>query len=173
MIPSAKAQFGVAQKRDAVQIQALLAEQQQPTNNNENNNLVTMLLQVANQEEEILQEQDAVDLAVLLEQASKDNDTREMIARMRIEEKDTLAQLKATSSAKDVMLGLVQVVEEMKMLEVVFRNPQRALELMLEEGMIESSHKTKYQQNPALLEDDTRKGLYFTFCTLAVTAGFL
>jgi hypothetical protein len=171
VIPNAKAQFGVAQKRDAEKVQALLEQQQQPTN--DNSNLVTMLLQVANQDEEILQEQDAVDLAVLLEQASKDTETREMIARMRIEEKDTLAQLKATASVKEVMLGLVQVVEEMKMLEVVFADPQRALELMLDEGMIESSHKAKYKQNPALLEDDTRKGLYFTFCTLAVTAGFL
>ena len=164
-VPSA-AQFGVAQKKDASKIQALLQSEQKE-------DLVTMLMNVANQETKTLSEQDATDLAVILNQAAADPDTRKMIARMQMEEQDTLAQLKVTATVHDTMMGLKQVLEEMKMLEIVFQDKERALRLMTEEGMVDPSRVPLYEQNPALLEEDTRKGLYFTFVTLAVTAGFL
>jgi len=162
------AQFGVAQKKDAGKIQALLQQQAE-----KKDDLVTMLMNIANQEQQVLTEQDATDLAVILEQAAADSDTRDMIARMQIEEKDTLAELKATATIQDVMMGLNQVLGEMKMLELVFEDQERALRLMTEEGMVDPQRLPEYQKNPALLEEDTRKGLYFTFVTLAVTAGFL
>ena len=71
------------------------------------------------------------------------------------------------------MMGLQQVLGELKMLEVVFEDKERALRLMEEEGMVDPERMPEYQKNPALLEEDTWKGLYFTFVTLAVTAGFL
>lgn len=164
-VPSA-AQFGVAQKKDANKIQEQLQTEQK-------DDLVTKLMNVANQQDEILSEQDATDLAVILKQAAADPETRQMIARMQAEEQDTLAQLKATATVQDTMMGLKQVLDEMQMLEIVFSDKERALRLMTEEGMVDPSRVPLYQQNPALLEDDTRKGLYFTFVTLAVTAGFL
>jgi hypothetical protein len=167
MTVPAAAQFGVAQKRDASRIQALLQQQDQK------DDLVTVLMEVANQETKILNEQDAIDLAAILEQAARDPETQEMISRMQTEEKETLAELKATATIQDVMMGLQQVLGELKMLEIVFEDKERALRLMQEEGMVDPQRVPEYQKNPALLEEDTRKGLYFTFITLAVTAGFL
>lgn len=174
VVPTA-AQFGLAQKKDANKIQELLLleEQQQQQQQEDNHQVANMLLHVANQDSKILSEQNAAELAIILKQAAKDPDTQELIARMRIEERETLQQLKETATVQDVMLGLVQVLEEMKMLEVVFEDQERALRLMTEEGMVDPSRIKEYQTNPALLEDDTRKGMYFSFCTLAVTAGFL
>lgn len=167
IISCATAQFGVAQKKDAGKIEPLL---QQP---NKENDLVEALLEVANSEKNILKKQDAVDLAVMLEQAAKDPDTLQMALRIQTEEKETIEELRATASIQDVMMGLNQVLGELKMLEVVFEDKEQALRLMQEEGMIDPNRLPEYQKNPALLEDDTRKGLYFTFVTLAVTAGFL
>lgn len=162
------AQLSVSQKKDASKIQAMLQQQQDQTDD-----LVTALLHVANEKKQIMNEQDAVDLAAILQQAAADPETQDMIVRMQTEEKDTLAQLKATSNMENTILGLVQVLEDMKMLEIVFADKERALRLMQEEGMVDPQRVPQYQQNPDLLEEDTRKGLYFTFVTLAITAGFL
>jgi uncharacterized protein (DUF305 family) len=167
IISCATAQFGVAQKKDAGKIEPLL---QQP---NKENDVVEALLEVANSEKNILKNQDAVDLAVMLEQAAKDPDTLQMALRIQTEQKETIEELRATASIQDVMMGLNQVLGELKMLEVVFEDKEQALRLMQEEGMIDPNRLPEYQKNPALLEDDTREGLYFTFVTLAVTAGFL
>lgn len=161
-------QFTATQKKEASEIQALLHQQEGQTND-----LVNSLLHFANEKQQILSEQNAVDLAAILQQAAADPETQDMILRMQTEEKDTLAQLKATSTMENTMSGLVQVLEDFKMLELVFEDKQRALILMQEEGMVDPQRVPLYQQNPDLLEEDTRKGLYFTFVTLAVTAGFL
>lgn len=145
---------------------------------NDSDALVGTLLAVANQDskqQQVLSPQVAIDLALLLQTAAKDDKTREMINKMRKDEASTLQQLKQTSTRQDCVIGMAQVLSEMQALEVLFESqePHRALQLMQEEGMVDPSRLADYQVNPRLLEEDTRRGLYFSFCTLAVTAGFL
>ena len=161
------AQFGIPQKRDTSKIQELLQNEQQGTR------LAEALMQAANQENYLLDEQDAIDMASVLLQAASDPETLQMVLRIQEEEKETIAELRETATLQDIMLGLKQVLSEMKMLEVVFEDKERALALMQEDGMIDPARLPEYQKDPGLLEQDTRKGLYFTFVTLCVTAGFL
>jgi hypothetical protein len=114
-----------------------------------------------------------VDLAAVLQQAAKDPETQDLIVRLQAQEESTLTQLKSTSNREQTILGMIQVVEELKMLELVFEDKERALRLMQEEGMVDPQRIPLYRANPDLLEEDTGKGLYFTFVTLGVTAGFL
>ena len=79
-VPSA-AQFGVAQKKDADRIQALLQQDKR-------DDLVSVLMEVANAQTKILDQQDAIDLAAILKQAAHDPEMQEMIARMQKEEKE-------------------------------------------------------------------------------------
>ena len=161
------AQFSVADNEEANKIQAWLQQQDHM------DEIVDTLLQLSNGEKEILSEQNAVDLVAVLQQAAKDPETQDLIVRLQAQEESTLTQLKATSNMEKTILGMIQVVEELKMLEIVFEDKQRALRLMQEEGMIDPQRLPLYQANPDLLEEDTRKGLYFSFVTLGVTAGFL
>ena len=161
------AQFSVADKEEANKIQTLLQQQ------NHMDEIVDTLLELSNREKEILSEQNAVDLAAVLQQAAKDPETQDLIVRLQAQEESTLTQLKSTSNMEQTILGMIQVVEELKMLEIVFEDKERALRLMQEEGMVDPQRVPLYQANPDLLEEDTRKGLYFTFVTLGVTAGFL
>ena len=48
-----------------------------------------------------------------------------------------------------------------------------SLEAMEAENMIPPEHLEKYKKEPALLEEDTRKALYFRFVSLAVVGGYL
>lgn len=76
-------------------------------------------------------------------------------------------------SEKDIVVGMVQTLEELKALEMLFRNPKRAVEEMNKEGMIPKKNLDTYLENPALLEDDTRKSLHFTFVSIAAAGGYL
>jgi hypothetical protein len=44
---------------------------------------------------------------------------------------------------------------------------------MLQDGMVPEKQIKYYMKNPRELEEDTRKGLYFSFASLAVAGGFL
>ena len=64
-----------------------------------------------------------------------------------------------------------EALDEMKLLDRVFKDPLvKALEA---EAMIPEEHLEAYRKNPQLLEDDTRKALYFRFVSLAVVGEFL
>ena len=71
------------------------------------------------------------------------------------------------------MQGLKVTIDELKLCDVLFKDKQRALREMEKEGMIPAEHLKKYKKNPDLLEEDTRKGLYFRFVSLAVVGGYL
>ena len=48
------------------------------------------------------------------------------------------------------------------------------MEESIKEGLIDDKKKIKeYKKNPALLEADMRKGLYFSFISLAVAGGYI
>lgn len=116
---------------------------------------------------------DATNIAFLLETASKDPKTQEMVAKMKTDQIETIAALVAETSDEQLMHHLHTALEEIMMLDILFKDPAKAVREMEKEGMIDPKHLGDYQKNPALLEDDTRKSLYFTFISLSVAAGFL
>ena len=61
----------------------------------------------------------------------------------------------------------------MLVLDYLFEDKEKALVEMEKAGMIPEEHLKRYQKNPELLEEDTRRGLYMQFVSLAVVGGFL
>lgn len=122
--------------------------------------------------EPTLKEQVAVDIASLIDAAKSDKDTKGMLQKMKSEEPEAFAGT-ASLAPLEIIQGLVQAFEEIKMLNYLFQDKERALREMDKEGMIHNDKLPLYQKDPDLLEADTRKGLYFMFVALAEAAGFL
>jgi hypothetical protein len=116
---------------------------------------------------------DATNIAFLIETARKDPATLEMVGTMKTVQRETIAALVAETSDEQLMRQLHVALEEIKMLDILFKDPVKAVEEMDKEGLIDHKMLRHYQKNPALLEEETRKSMYFTFITLSVAAGFL
>ena len=125
-----------------------------------------------NQKEGFLSEQDAADMSAIIEEATKDLETMAMITKLKSENKEALEELKKLSP-EEVIGGMKETLDNLKLIEYLFKDPKRAVKEMEKEGMIEKAHIKKYRKDPALLEADTRKGLYFNFISLAVVGGFI
>jgi hypothetical protein len=98
--------------------------------------------------------------------------TIKLIAKLKDENSDELGELQQLPEV-EVMQGLKETLNELKMCDILFKDQKRALQEMEKEGMIPAKHLKAYQKNPELLEEDTRKGLYFRFVSLAVVGGYL
>jgi hypothetical protein len=66
-----------------------------------------------------------------------------------------------------------EAMDNMKLIDYLFQDKERAVREMEKEGMIQKEHLKKYRKDPALLEEDTRRGLYFQFVSLAAVGGFM
>ena len=123
--------------------------------------------------EGIMSPKDAADMEAILIQASQDEETMKMVVQMKIEMKDEIEAL-GNEPSEDILRGMLHQLVEMRFLEVLFKDPQRAVEESIKEGLIDDKKKIKeYRKNPALLEADMRKGLYFSFISLAVAGGYI
>lgn len=109
----------------------------------------------------------------LLAQMKSDPQTMEMIKKMRDDEGHALDMLIKSTSGPEKVKNLQTVLSEFKALEVLFRDPVKALKVMNEDGMVPPERLPAYQANPRLLEEDTRKGLYFSFVTMTLALGML
>lgn len=119
-----------------------------------------------------LSEQDAADIEALLIAASEDAETQEMVKNMKGENSPELIEL-SKLPREEILGGLKATLDDLKLIDYLFQDKERALKEMEKEGMIEKKHLKKYKQNPDLLEEDTRRGLYFQFVSLAVVGGYL
>ena len=119
-----------------------------------------------------LGEQNAVDIATVIDSAKNDKDTKIMLMKMKAENPDAFEGT-ADMAKLELVKGLEQAFEELQLLDVLFQDKERALREMDKEGMIEKEKLAMYKKNPDLLEADTRKGLYFMFVALAEAAGYL
>ncbi|GFH49102.1 hypothetical protein CTEN210_05578 [Chaetoceros tenuissimus] len=119
-----------------------------------------------------LTEQDAVDIAGLIEAAGQDPETIKLIAALKEENAADIEELKKLPEV-DILHGMKGALDEMKMLDVLFKDPVKAVDAFEAEGLLPPEHLEKYKKDPALLEDDTRKALYFRFVSLAVVGGYL
>ena len=95
-----------------------------------------------------------------------------MITKLKAENTEGLEELKKLSPP-EILGGMKETLANLKLIEYLFKDPQRAVKEMEKEGMIEKAHLKKYRKDPSLLEQDTRRGLYFQFISLAVVGGFI
>ena len=119
-----------------------------------------------------LSEKDAADMSAIIEEARRDLETMAMITRMKEENGESLSELKKMTTT-EVLGGMKQALDNMKLIEYLFEDKERAVREMEKEGMIDKAHIKKYRKDPELLEQDTRRGLYFQFISLAVVGGFI
>lgn len=119
-----------------------------------------------------LSEKDAADMSAVIDEAKKDLETMAMIARMKNENSDSLHELQKLTTM-EVLGGMKEALDNMKLIEYLFQDKERAVREMEKEGMIDKAHIRKYRKDPNLLEQDTRRGLYFQFISLAVVGGFI
>lgn len=119
-----------------------------------------------------LSEKDAADMSEIIDEAKKDLETMAMITRMKNENSDALSELHKLSTM-EVLGGMKEALDNMKLIEYLFQDKERAVREMEKEGMIDKAHIKKYRKDPDLLEQDTRRGLYFQFISLAVVGGFI
>lgn len=119
-----------------------------------------------------LTEQDALDIRALIEAAGEDPDTIKLVAALKDENAQDIEELRKLPQ-EEILNGLKAALNELKMLDVLFKDPVKALEAFEAEGLIPPQHLEKYRKDPTLLEDDTRKSLYFQFVSLAVVGDYL
>ncbi|KAL7487929.1 hypothetical protein ACHAW6_013512 [Cyclotella cf. meneghiniana] len=125
-----------------------------------------------NGNQRFLSDQDAADMETIINEAKKDLETMAMITKMKSENKEHIAELQKLSPA-EILGGMKEALDNMKLIEYLFQDKQRAVREMEKEGMIDKAHIKKYRKDPDLLEQDTRRGLYFQFISLAVVGGFM
>mmetsp|Transcript_21068 Transcript_21068/g.39360 ORF Transcript_21068/g.39360 Transcript_21068/m.39360 type:complete len:184 (+) Transcript_21068:185-736(+) len=119
--------------------------------------------------------QDAVDLAAVLDALLHDPETKKMVENLQKADgrKASLEAFSDSLTQKEIVESLKQTLDELKALEYLFQDPARAVLEMHKDGMVPENRLKFYKKNPEQLEEDTRKGLYFSFVSLAVAGGFL
>jgi uncharacterized protein (DUF1684 family) len=121
-----------------------------------------------------LDAQDAIDIAVLLGAAVQDPETKLMVENLRSGGgAKRLEAFEDSTTQSEMVMALKQTLDELKALEYLFQDPVRAVIEMHREGIVDEKRIDYYTENPEELANDTRKGLYFSFVSLAVAAGFL
>ncbi len=119
-----------------------------------------------------LTEQDAINIGAVIKAAGEDPETIKMITKLKAENTSELDELR-NFSEEEILEALKVAMNEMQMVDYLFQDKERALQEMEKEGMIPQAHLKKYKKDPSLLEEDTRKALYFRFISLATVGGYL
>jgi hypothetical protein len=179
-IPSAEGQFGVANKAkektkddssEPGKLQEAAVDERGNLDYAQYEGMAKKLQSVAP-----ISIEDATDIAVLLEAVKADAETGALIAQMQNAEGTgggALAAFIKDITPLEIVVGLKQSIDEIKAIEILFADPQRAVFEMDKEGVIEKKRVDFYKKNPDVLKEDTRKGNYFTFVSLAVAGGYL
>ena len=111
-------------------------------------------------------------MSAIIEEAQKDVETMAMISKLKSDNTDHLNELRQLDPM-EILGGMKEVLDNMKLIEYLFQDKERAVREMEKEGMIDKKFIKKYRKDPDLLEQDTRRGLYFQFISLAVVGGFI
>lgn len=120
--------------------------------------------------------QDAVDLAVVIEAAKMDPETQSMIAKLQEgEEGRHLEALSKDSTQMEIVQTLKAQLDELKAIEALFMDPQRAVTELEKEGLLGEKKKNieYYRENPEALELELQRGVYFGFVSVAAAGGFM
>mmetsp|Transcript_4907 Transcript_4907/g.9773 ORF Transcript_4907/g.9773 Transcript_4907/m.9773 type:complete len:178 (+) Transcript_4907:165-698(+) len=122
-----------------------------------------------------LPEQDAVDIAAILQKAKLDPETTWLIKKMKEEDgsevyRDFAADI---TSPQETVQALQVALRELKALEILFQDPERAFQELRKEGLIPPDKIKMYEKNKGLLEEDFRKQMYFMLVSYAAAGGYL
>jgi len=123
-----------------------------------------------------LDEQQAIDIAYLLQELQKDPETVMLLNEMKTGTgKQMYEEFTGAGgmSARELVEAMAISLEELKMLDYLFQDPQKAFVEMNQEGLIEDHMVDVYKNDPQLLEDDTRKSVFFQFISFGAAAGYL
>lgn len=120
----------------------------------------------------VLSEEDSVAIEGLIVAAKDDPETMAMVQRLKTDMSSELDELRKEPIDK-IISGMKETLDNLKLIEYLFQDKDKAVEEMNKEGLIDKEHLNAYKQNPDLLEEDTRKGLWFQFVSLAVVGEFL
>jgi hypothetical protein len=164
-----KGQFGIFKDKKA---DDKLDQTLQEASIDANGNIDSQLAEMARSLQSVapINAKDASHIAVLLEAAKTDPETQLLLAQMP---QDTLKNLKSSATPIEIVKGLQQGLDELKAIDILFSNPERAVIEMYNEGLFDKKRLLHYKKNPSALEEDTRKGIYFTFISLAAAGDYL
>ena len=87
--------------------------------------------------------------------------------------KETVKKLKPSSTPIKIVHGLKANLDELKAIEILFQNTERAVIEIYKDGLIDKRRVDYYKNNPTALKDDTNKAIYFSLVTLAAAGGYL
>lgn len=168
-ISCVNAQFGILNNNEG---DAKLEQTLQEASIDANGNVGTRFESLARDLQSVapISPEDAIHIAVLLDAAKNDPETAILLSQMP---KDNLKSLKDSATAVEIVRGLKQSLDELKAIEILFSNPERAVAEMDREGMIDKKRLSFYKKNPDALAEDTRKGVYFSFVSLAAAGEYL
>ena len=161
-------QFGVLNKNDGTKLEDNLQEASIGVDGSINEKYESLARKL--QSAAPISAEDAVHLAILLEEAKVDAETAILLSEMP---KEAVEKLKATSTPMEIVNGMKANLDELKAVEILFSNPERAVIEMEKEGLIDKKRVDFYKKNPSILKDDTNKAIYFAFVSLAVAGGYL
>lgn len=119
---------------------------------------------------------DALAIAQLLEQVRTDPHSQQLVNDLKtseIAQDPAMKKMLEGATPKDIVVGMNQILDELRAVEVLFQDPAKAVEELHKEGLIEGGHLKEYQEKPELLERDVRNGLHFSFVTFGMAGGFL
>lgn len=118
---------------------------------------------------------DALALAKLVENVKADEESMMILEKMKAGEIVLgLEEDVKKAEHRDLVLGMINVFDELKAIDYLFQDPVRAVEAVHQEGMIGDEEKLNfYRQNPAQLKEDMRGGLYISFVYIAHIGGYL
>ena len=120
-----------------------------------------------------LPDQTAIDLAAVIESAQKDPQTQELLQKFQGSGKEVFDEFVTDLKPEDIVSELVESLEALQKLDETFENPELAVQEMVQAGMMPESQAQQYLENPKLLEEDTRKMVYFSIVSLAAAGGYL
>lgn len=118
----------------------------------------------------------AMGIAALLENLRNDEETQAIVKSLKEDLAGHDAALKNyldEATPKELVVGLSQMWDELQAVEILFKDPVKAVEEMHAEGMIDEERLKTYRENPVQLEMDVRSAFHFSFVSFASAGGFL
>mmetsp|Transcript_21970 Transcript_21970/g.25036 ORF Transcript_21970/g.25036 Transcript_21970/m.25036 type:complete len:189 (+) Transcript_21970:59-625(+) len=115
-----------------------------------------------------LSQKDVLAIDGLIKHAVEDPETKILIQKMKVMQRDVIEETIGETTPLKIINNLKAVLEELMALEILFEDKDRAFRAMEKDGMIDKKRIPEYRKNPGLLEEDTRRSLYFSFISMAV-----
>jgi len=137
------------------------------------------LMEIASKITEIVPEykgDESIVLAQLVQNLKTDEESMKIVEQLKSGAlKLGIEEDVKNADQRDLVVGMINIFDELKALEVLFQDPARAVEEMLKEGMLgeDEQQLNQYRQNPAALQDEMLNGLYISFIYVAHVAGFM